>query len=71
MARLTMAERKKLPASSFAVPSKRPGPGSFPIPDKAHAIAAKSREHFASPGERKAIDAKANRKLGPAKSVSR
>lgn len=35
MARLTSAQRKKLPASKFAGPNR-----SFPIPDKAHAIAA-------------------------------
>jgi hypothetical protein len=36
MAKLTMAQRKALPKSSFLVPSKAPGPGSFPVPDKAH-----------------------------------
>lgn len=41
MAKLTMAERKALPKSDFAVPSKAPGPGSFPMPDKKHAIVAK------------------------------
>ena len=35
MAKLTAAQRKKLPAKSFAGPNR-----SFPIPDKAHAIAA-------------------------------
>ncbi len=36
MAKLTMAQRRALPASDFLVPSKRPGPGSFPVPDAAH-----------------------------------
>lgn len=36
MAKLTMAQRKALPKSAFLVPSKAPGPGSFPVPDKAH-----------------------------------
>ena len=67
MAKLTMAERKKLPKSDFAVPSKAPGPGSYPIPDKAHAANAKAREHFASPSEKKKINAKANRKLSGGK----
>lgn len=29
MAKLTMAQRKALPKSDFAVPSKAPGPGSY------------------------------------------
>ena len=37
---LSMAERKKLPKSDFLVPSKAPGPGSYPVPDKKHAIIA-------------------------------
>lgn len=40
MAKLTMAERRKLPKSKFAVPSKAPGPGSYPMPDKKHAAVA-------------------------------
>jgi len=63
MARLTAAARKALPLSDFAVPSKAPGPGSYPIPDKAHAVAAESKERFASPSEKKAITRKANAKL--------
>ena len=35
MARLTAAQRRKLPASTFAGPGR-----SFPIPDKGHAEAA-------------------------------
>jgi hypothetical protein len=35
MARLTTAQRKKLPKKDFAGPGR-----SFPIPDKAHATAA-------------------------------
>lgn len=41
MARLTAAARAALPKSDFAVPSKAPGPGSYPIPDAGHAQAAK------------------------------
>lgn len=40
MARLTMAQRRALPKSDFAVPSKAPGPGSYPINDASHARAA-------------------------------
>ena len=64
MARLTAAQRKALPKSAFAVPSKAPGPGSFPMPDAAHAVAAKGRAtQFASPAVQKRVDAKANKKL--------
>lgn len=43
MAKLTAAQRKALPKSAFAVPSKAPGPGSYPIPDKAHQANALAR----------------------------
>ncbi len=67
MARLTAAQRKALPKSDFAVPSKAPGPGSYPMPDKAHAIAAKRLEHNAPKAQQKTITAKANAKLGKGK----
>lgn len=38
MADLSTQQRKNLPKSDFAIPSKAPGPGSYPIPDKGHAI---------------------------------
>ncbi|HXK34678.1 MAG TPA: hypothetical protein VNM91_11790 [Dehalococcoidia bacterium] len=63
-----MAQRKRLPKSAFAVPSKAPGPGSYPIPDKAHARNAKARAaQFAPPAVRAKVNAKANRKLGKGK----
>lgn len=40
MSRLTAAQRRALPLADFAVPSKAPGPGSYPEPDQAHANAA-------------------------------
>ena len=40
MAKLTMAQRRALPKSDFAVPSKAPGPGSYPEPDANHARVA-------------------------------
>lgn len=68
MAKLTTAERKKLPLSDFAVPSKAPGPGSYPITDRKHAAIAKGyAKRFASKGEEKAVDKKANKKLGARK----
>lgn len=60
MAKLNAAARRRLPAADFAGPDR-----SYPVPDRAHAIAAKSRAaQFASPALRKRIDAKADRKLG-------
>lgn len=70
MAKLTAAARKKIPASQTGLPSKRTKKGgavsgSYPMPDKAHARAAKSyAARFASPSQRATIDAKANRVLG-------
>lgn len=43
MAKLTAAARKRIPRSEFAVPSKAPGPGSYPIEDRKHARNALSR----------------------------
>lgn len=45
MAKLTAKQRKALPKSDFAVPEKAPGPGSYPIKDKTHAIAALGEAH--------------------------
>lgn len=65
MVRLSYGQRKKLKKSTFGVPSKAPGSGSYPMPDRAHAANAKSRaSQFASPSEKKKIFAKANRILG-------
>lgn len=60
MAKLTMKQRRALPKSAFAVPSKAPGPGSYPIPDKKHkAIAAGlAGMHHASGSVKSAIHAK-------------
>lgn len=63
MAKLSMAERKKLPLSDFGVPSKAPGPGSYPMPDKKHAAVALGFEKMH--GEHlPAIEKKAHKKLG-------
>jgi len=43
VARLKMKQRKALASSSFAIPSKAPGSGSYPIPDRTHAANALSR----------------------------
>ena len=59
MARLTAAQRKKLPDSTFAGPGR-----SFPIPDKGHAEAALREINHAPPSARAHIRAVAERKLG-------
>lgn len=41
-AKLSMADRKKLPKSAFVFPDKAPAPGSYPIHDESHARAALS-----------------------------
>lgn len=66
MAKLTTKARNRIPSSAFALPGKR----AYPIEDKAHARAAKSRASAAvnagrmSKSTEAKIDAKANRKLG-------
>ena len=64
MAKLSSAERKALPAKAFAGPDD-----SYPVEDRGHAIAAKSRASGAvnagrmSPAMEHRIDAKADRVL--------
>ena len=43
MAKLTAAARKQIPKKNFAVPSKAPGSGSYPIEDRSHAQNALAR----------------------------
>jgi hypothetical protein len=70
MAKLTAADRRNIPKSEMGLPGKsKPGKGassgSYPMPDRAHAINAKARAaQFASPAERSQIDAKANKVIG-------
>lgn len=64
MAVLSAADRRAVPKKDFGVPSKAPGPGSYPMPDKAHAEAALRLDHNASPSEKAHIDAMAHEKLG-------
>lgn len=55
MAQLTAQMRRELPKSKFLVPSKAPGPGSYPVPDKAHeraAIGLAAMHHGHAAGER-------------------
>jgi hypothetical protein len=70
MAKLTAAGRKKVPAAKTGLPGKRTSKGgavsgSYPMPDKKHAAVAKGfAARYASPAQRKTIDAKANKILG-------
>ena len=43
MAKLSAAQRKRIPKEDFAIPSKAPGSGSYPIEDRSHAANAKAR----------------------------
>jgi hypothetical protein len=71
MAKLSMAQRRALPKSDFAVPSKAPGPGSYPIPDAGHAKAAKSMAgRFGSPAVKSAVKKKAASKGFASKSAA-
>lgn len=66
MSRLTAADRKALPLSDFAVPSKAPGPGSYPINDKSHAAAAKGfSKRFGSQAVQSAVKKKASKFVKP------
>lgn len=68
MAKLTTKQRKALPKSEFAGADR-----SYPVPDKAHARAAKSRasemEHKGklSEEQKERIDRKADKVLGKRK----
>jgi hypothetical protein len=63
MAVLTTKARKKIPKGEFAIPSKRPGSGSYPIPDKAHARNALARvSQHGSPAEKARVRAKVHAK---------
>lgn len=53
MAKLTAKARKEIPAKEFANPKEK----RFPLNDKPHIANAESRERFASPEEKKRIDA--------------
>ncbi len=65
MAKLTSKSRNKLPKSDFGMPGER----KYPMPDKNHAVAAKSRatqmvnKGKLSESSKAKIDAKANRIL--------
>lgn len=60
MSKLTAAKRNALPDSDFAGPNR-----TYPVEDKNHAAAAKSRaSQHAEPKLKAKVDAKADKKLG-------
>jgi hypothetical protein len=60
MAKLTTAERNKLPASDFAGPNR-----TYPVEDKSHARNAKARvSEYGGPKLKERVDKKADKKLG-------
>jgi hypothetical protein len=69
MAVLTTAQRKKMPAKSFALPGKGTGPsgkgaGSYPIPDASHARNALARvSQHGSSSEKAKVRAKVHAKF--------
>lgn len=64
MAKLDAKDRKSLPRGDFAVPSKAPGSGSYPIPDASHARNALARAaQHGSPAVQAAVKAKVKAKF--------
>jgi hypothetical protein len=65
MAKLTTAQRKKIPTAKFGLPKQR----KFPMPDRAHARNAKARASQQlkagniTKSQKSKIDAMANKKL--------
>jgi len=66
MSKLSAADRKAMPQDKnhFAIPSKAPGSGSFPIEDASHARNALSRVSAnGSPAEKSEVRAAVHRKF--------
>lgn len=64
MSKLTPTARSKLSAKTFAVPEKAPGPGSYPMPDKGHAVEAIGLAEMHHSSKLPQIRAAARRKFG-------
>ena len=63
MGTLSTEARKHLSKKSFAIPSKAPGHGSYPIPDKSHARNALARvSQHGTPAEKAKVRAKVHAK---------
>jgi hypothetical protein len=61
--RLSAADRRAIPKGNFAIPEKAPGPGSYPVTDRKHGVAAVRLLHNAPPDEQKRIKAKVHAKF--------
>jgi hypothetical protein len=62
MSVLTTKQRKKISKKKFAIPSKAPESGSYPIPDAAHARNALARvSQHGTPAEKATVRAKIKR----------
>ena len=62
--RLKAKDRRALPKGDFAIPEKAPGPGSYPLPDKAHAgVALSLVSQHGTPQEKKRVRAAVRRKF--------
>ncbi len=60
MAKLSSKDRKKVAKKDFGVPSKAPGSGSYPMPDRSHASNALARvSQHGSSKEKAQVRAKA------------
>lgn len=67
MAILSEKQKRRVPKKERGLPEKS-GTGSYPMPDKAHARAAKSyAARYATPEQRKRINARADKILGQLK----
>jgi len=65
VSKLTAAQRKALPLSDYVFPERAPGPGSYPIPDRAHAEAALSMvSQHGTDSEKQAVRAAVHKKFG-------
>lgn len=63
MSKLTSKDRKSMPKSDFAIPSKAPGSGSYPINDRSHAANAMSRVSAnGSPAEKREVASAVHKK---------
>lgn len=70
MAVLDAGDRKELGKSQFAIPSKAPESGSYPIPDKSHAQNALARVgQFGSPAEKSKVRSAVAKKFGMGKKM--
>ena len=64
MATLTWAQRKGLARGKFVFPAKKPGGGSYPIPDASHARNALARvSQHGSPAEKARVRAAVRRRF--------